>query len=159
MNYHRLRKDIIRWESIRYEKYICSADKKSIQNFDGSPRYTIGVGHLIHPSEHHLLNRETPLTNAEVMNIFEKDLKIAIREAEKIIDPETIESEAFEIFCHLSFWLGSPTLRKFVKTIQALKDEDYVLASKELLDSKLYRSEYKGVRDRIIELSARMRDV
>jgi len=158
MNLQRLRKDIIRWESIRYEKYICGADKPSIR-FDGQPRYTIGVGHLIQPHETHLLNRERPLTNAEVMGIFEKDLKVAIKEAEKIIDPETIEGEAFEIFCHLSFWLGSPTLRKFVKTIQYLKDQDYVNAGSELLDSKLGRSEYRGVVNRITELSARMTDV
>lgn len=158
MNLERLKKDIIKFEGIEYTKYICSADKESVK-IDGKPRYTIGVGHLIDPSESHLLNREKPLTNAEVDALFMKDLNIAIKEAEKFIDPNSIEPEAWEIVCHLSFWLGYPTLAKFKNTQKALQSKDYILCSEELLDSKLYRSEFAGVKNRIVELSARMRDI
>ena len=158
MNLERLKKDIIRFEGIEYKPYICSADKESIK-IDGNPRYTVGVGHLIHPSESHLLNREKPLSNEEVMSLFEKDLNIAINEAKKFIDPDSIEPEAWEIVCHLSFWLGYPTLAKFKNTQKALQDQDYVWCAEELLDSNLYRSSFRGVKNRIVELSARMRDI
>lgn len=158
MNLERLKKDIIRFESIEYTPYICSADKESIK-IDGKPRYTVGVGHLILPTESHLLNRQKPLTNAEVMVLFEKDLSIAINEAKKFIDPSSIEPEAWEIVVHLSFWLGYPTLAKFKNTQKALENQDYVLCAEELLDSNLYRSTFKGVKNRIIELSSRMRDI
>lgn len=157
MNLERLKKDIIRFESIEYLPYVCEADKDSIK-IDGKPRYTIGVGHLILPTESNLLSRQKPLTNEEVLIIFDKDLRIAMDEASKLVDPNTIEPEAWEIIVHLSFWLGYPTLAKFKKAIQALNDQDYVLCAEELLDSKLGRSEFGGVRKRITELSARMRE-
>ena len=103
MNKERLIKDLIRFEGIRYEKYFCSADKETIKN---QKRYTIGVGHLIRDDEPELLSREKPLTNQEVMVLLNKDLDIAIKEANKFIDPTAIEPEAWEIICHLSFWLG-----------------------------------------------------
>ena len=86
-------------------------------------------------------------------------LKQAIKEANKFIDPSSIEIEAWEIICHLSFWLGITTLLKFKKAQQNLKDQDYVMCAEELLDSRLGKSEYKGIQNRITELSARMRDV
>ena len=156
MNKERLIKDLIRFEGISYTKYFCSADKETIKN---QKKYTIGVGHLIRDDEPELLSREKPLTNAEVMVLLNKDLDIAIREANKFIDPSSIEIEAWEIVCHLSFWLGIPTLLKFKKAQQNLKDKDYVMCAEELLDSRLGKSEYKGIQNRITELSARMRDV
>tara|TARA_B100001093_G_scaffold47819_1_gene40672 strand:- start:1423 stop:1893 length:471 start_codon:yes stop_codon:yes gene_type:complete len=156
MNKERLIKDLIRFEGISYTKYFCSADKETIKN---QKKYTIGVGHLIRDDEPELLSREKPLTNAEVMVLLNKDLDIAIKEANKFIDPSSIEIEAWEIICHLSFWLGIPTLLKFKKAQQNLKDQDYVMCAEELLDSRLGKSEYKGIQNRITELSARMRDV
>ena len=156
MNRERLIKDLIRFEGISYEKYFCSADKETIKN---QKRYTIGVGHLIRDDEPELLSREKPLNNEEVMVLLNKDLDIAIKEAHKFIDPSIIEPEAWEIICHLSFWLGIPTLLKFKKAQQSLKDKDYVMCAEELLDSRLGKSEYAGIQKRIIELSARMRDV
>ena len=47
----------------------------------------------------------------------------------------------------------------FKKCKQALIDKDYVLASEELLDSKMGKSDVRGLVNRITELSARMRDV
>ncbi len=59
-----------------------------------------------------------------------------------------------------SFFLAWHTnLLKFKKAQQSLKDQDYILCSEELLDSRLGKSEYAGIQKRIIELSARMRDV
>ena len=114
---------------------------------------------MIRDDEPELLSREKPLTNEEVMVLLNKDLDIAIKEANKFIDPTAIEPEAWEIICHLSFWLGIPTLLKFKKAQQSLKDRDYIMCAEELLDSRLGKSEYAGIQKRIIELSARMRDV
>ena len=41
---------------------------------------------------------------------------------------------------------------------KALQENDYVTASEEMLDSKLGRSEVRGIVKRITELSERMRD-
>ena len=52
-----------------------------------------------------------------------------------------------------------PRMMGFKKCSQALIDKDYVLASEELLDSKMGKSDVRGLVNRITELSARMRDV
>ena len=148
MNRERLAKDITRWEGVRYEKYKCT-----------SGLWTIAVGHMIKDDEQELLNREKPLSNEEVLAIFDKDLSNAIEDTKKFIDPATIEPEAFEVCVHLCFWIGLPRLQGFKRCKQALLDKDYVLASEELLDSKMGKSDVRGLVNRITELSARMRDV
>jgi GH24 family phage-related lysozyme (muramidase) len=160
MNADRLIKDLIRFEGFETMPYICSADKEELKkNNGGKPRYTIGVGHLIRKNEIHLLELKEPLSQKQVYELLNKDLNVAVKEAKKFIDPDSIEPEAWEIVCHLSFWLGLPTLNKFKKFKSALEERDYVLASEELIDSNLYRSPFLGVKNRIVELSARMRDI
>ena len=65
--------------------------------------------------------------------------------------------QAFEVICELSFWLGLPKLLMFKNLREALRQKDYDTAANELLDSKLGRSETKGIVKRINELSERMR--
>jgi GH24 family phage-related lysozyme (muramidase) len=114
---------------------------------------------MIRDNEQELLTRQKPLNNEEVLVIFNKDLSNAIEDTKKFIDPATIESEAFEVCVHLCFWIGLPRLLGFKKCRQALRDKDYVLASEELMDSKMGKSDVRGLVNRITELSARMRDV
>ena len=148
MIYERLKQDLTRWEGIRYEKYKCSSNL-----------WTIGIGHMIRDDEKELLNREKPLKNHEVMHIFEKDVTNAIEDTKKFIDPNEVEPEAFEICVHLCFWIGLPRLLGFKKCRAALKEQDYVTAGVELLDSKMGKSDVRGLVNRITELSERMRDI
>jgi len=148
MNRERLTTDLTRWESIRYEKYKCTSNL-----------WTIGIGHMIRDDEPELLNRKKPLTNEEVLVIFNKDLSNAIEDTKKFIDPATVEPEAFELCVHLCFWIGLPRLLGFKKCRQALRDQDYVLASEELMDSKIGKSDVRGLVNRITELSTTMREI
>tara|TARA_B110000305_G_C18920275_1_gene394812 strand:+ start:71 stop:511 length:441 start_codon:yes stop_codon:yes gene_type:complete len=144
MNIVRLRKSVSSHEGIRYEAY---KDTKGL--------WTTAIGHLIRHDEKHLITKK--LTNADVDVIFTTDLNVAIDDARKFITESDINEEAFEVICELSFWLGLPKLLMFKNLREALRQKDYDTAANELLDSKLGRSETKGIVKRINELSERMR--
>jgi len=124
VNIEKLSKQIVHSEGIKYEAY-----KDTLNN------WTIGVGHLIRDDEKHLIDREKPLTNEEVMVIFHRDLNQAIDDARKFIDEESIEESAFHVVVDMAFNLGFPKLMRFQNFQQALKEKDYKKASREMLDS------------------------
>jgi lysozyme len=125
MNLQRLKKQIVSSEGIRYEAYK-----------DTLGHWTIGIGHLIKDDEKDLITREKPLTNAEVDVIFHRDLNQAIDDARKFIDENSIHEIAFEICVDMAFNLGLPKLSQFKRFKQALIDNNYILASQEMLDSR-----------------------
>jgi len=144
MNIVRLRREVTKSEGIRYSAY---KDTKGL--------WSTGIGHLIRDDEQHLITKK--LTNADVDVIFTTDLNVAIDDARKFITESDINEQAFEVICELSFWLGLPKLLMFKNLREALRQKDYDTAANELLDSKLGRSETKGIVKRINELSERMR--
>ena len=144
MNIVRLRREVTKSEGIRYSAY---KDTKGL--------WSTGIGHLIRDDEQHLITKK--LTNADVDVIFTTDLNVAIDDARKFITESDINEQAFEVICELSFWLGLPKLLMFKNLREALRQKDYDTAANELLDSKLGRSETKGIVKRINELSQRMR--
>lgn len=89
----------------------------------GNP--TIGYGILL------------PLAEKEAEMLLQYRLANAIMELqdnkpEIVRMPQAVQDALGE----MAYQLGVPSLLKFVKMWKALKDEDYVLASKEALDSK-----------------------
>ena len=130
MNLQRLRESVIAHEGIRYKAY---ADP-----ILGASAMTTAVGHLIKlPEEEYLLEKE--LTMDEVMELLDSDLEVAIKDAKKFIDEDSIPEEAFEIVVEMSFQLGYPRLSGFRNFQAALKEKDFVKASAEMLDSKWAR--------------------
>lgn len=123
MNIERLKNQIIESEGLKYKAY-----KDHLGN------WTIGVGHLVKlPDEEYLLRGS--LKEYEVMQIFTTDLNQAIDDARKFIDQHSINDTAFEVVIDMAFNLGYPRLSKFVRFQKALIDNDYILASQEMLDS------------------------
>lgn len=144
MNIVRLRREVTKSEGIRYSAY---KDTRGL--------FTTGIGHLIRDDEQHLITKK--LTNADVDVIFTTDLNVAIDDARKFITESDISEQAFEVICELSFWMGLPKLLMFKNLRAALIKKDYDTAANELLDSKLGRSETKGIVKRINHLAERMR--
>jgi lysozyme len=130
MDINRLRESVIAHEGIRYKAY---ADP-----ILGASAMTTGVGHLIRlPQEEELLEKE--LTMDEVLEILNSDIEVAIKDARKFIDEDSIPEEAFEIVVEMSFQLGYPRLSGFRNFQAALKEKDFIKASEEMLDSKWAR--------------------
>ncbi len=144
MNIVRLRREVSKSEGIRYEAY---KDTKGL--------WTTAIGHLIRDDEKHLITKK--LTKEDVDVIFTTDLNVAIDDARKFINESTISELAFEIICELSFWMGLSKLLMWKNLREALRQKDYDTAANELLDSKLGRSETKGIVKRINHLAERMR--
>jgi|TARA_B100001939_G_C16877532_1_gene589333 lysozyme len=146
MNIERLRESIIAHEGIRYKAY---ADP-----ILGETAMTTAVGHLIKlPEEEYLLEKE--LTMDEVMELLDNDIEIAVKDARRFIDEDSIPEEAFEIVVELSFQLGYPRLSGFKKFQAALKENNFLLAKSEMLDSKWARQ----VPARAKNLSDKMGDI
>jgi lysozyme len=123
MNIDKLKKQIIANEGMRKTAY-----KDTLNN------WTIGVGHLIRlPDEEYLLDKE--LTDMEVDQILTTDLNQAIDDARKFIDADSINEEAFHVVVDMAFNLGLPKLMAFQNFQAALRENDYVKASFEMLDS------------------------
>ena len=123
MNIDKLKKQIIANEGMRKTAY-----KDTLNN------WTIGVGHLIRlPDEEYLLDKE--LTDMEVDQILTTDLNQAIDDARKFIDADSINEEAFHVVVDMAFNLGLPKLMRFQNFQAALKENNYVKASFEMLDS------------------------
>tara|TARA_Y100000004_G_C8856284_1_gene386988 strand:+ start:499 stop:945 length:447 start_codon:yes stop_codon:yes gene_type:complete len=148
MNIERLRESIIAHEGIRYKAY---ADP-----ILGETAMTTAVGHLIKlPEEEYLLEKE--LTMDEVMELLDNDIEIAVKDARRFIDEDSIPEEAFEIVVELSFQLGYPRLSGFKKFQAALKENNFLLAKSEMLDSKWARqvpARAKNLSDKMGEINA-----
>ena len=148
MDISRLRESIIAHEGIRYKAY---ADP-----ILGETAMTTGVGHLIRlPQEEELLEKE--LTMDEVMEILDGDIEVAVKDARRFIDEDSIPEEAFEIVVELSFQLGYPRLSGFKKFQAALKENNFLAAKSEMLDSKWARqvpARAKNLSDKMGEINA-----
>ena len=148
MDINRLRESVIAHEGIRYKAY---ADP-----ILGASAMTTAVGHLIKlPEEEYLLEKE--LTMDEVMELLDSDIQIAIKDARKFIDEDSVPEEAFEIVVEMSFQLGYPRLSGFRNFQKALKENNFLLAKSEMLDSKWARqvpARAKNLSDKMGEINA-----
>jgi len=125
---------------------------------DTAGLWTIGYGHLVTKDELKDFDPNKQYSEDEAIEIFKQDINIAIDGARVFIDEHSISEEAFLVIVELSFWIGLPRLLGFKKARKALKENDYLTCADELLDSKLGKSEVRGIVKRITKLSERMRD-
>jgi len=125
---------------------------------DTAGLWTICYGHLVTKDELKDFDPNRKYSEDEAIEIFKQDVNIAIDGARVFIDEHSISEEAFLVIVELSFWIGLPRLLGFKKARKALKENDYLTCADELLDSKLGKSEVRGIVKRITKLSERMRD-
>ena len=94
------------------------------------------------------------ISRGEARFILKNDIAIAEGEARSRFPFfKDLDSIRQEVLVNMMFNLGWPRLKTFVKMIEALKNEDYLMAAAEMLDSK-WHSQVKG---RAEELAGQMR--
>lgn len=135
---------------------------------DGIPH--IGIGHnvisrqLADDTLDFLgIEDESELMTAELNDeqceyLFYKDLDIAVNDARNVIGTEVFEAlgeSRQEVLVDMSFNLGRPRFKRFVKMIAAVKTGDYDEAAVQILDSDAARDPKTA--KRYADLSARMR--
>ena len=110
--------------------------------------WTIGCGHLIRDDEKdELMN---PITEERAKELFQKDLQVSIKDAERFCEGMDIDDNVKECVTHMSFQLGLPKLNQFKKFKKALQDNDIETAIAEMKDSRAY-NQTTNRWDRLIE--------
>jgi len=120
--------------------------------------FTIGVGHLVLPSDEEWGTGEgTPITQTRADELLFHDLNTVLDECEThfhqnwSIWPEEVKL----IIANMAFNLGITKLKKFQNMLTAVNAEDYKTASEEGLDSRWA----KQVHNRAKRLMGRLRDI
>lgn len=97
---------------------------------------TVGYGHLITEKDSFITGEI--YSPEQLEGVFEEDYQIAHDNAQDLIEDENIpfHPTVESILIEMSFQLGGPRLKKFVKFIEALKFERYSTAADEMMDSR-----------------------
>ena len=77
-------------------------------------------------------------TPEELEGVFEEDYNIAFNNAHDLLEDKDIPYDPMveSVLIEMAFQLGLPRLKKFVKFIQGLQEEDYKKAADEMIDSR-----------------------
>ncbi len=114
-----LKNDIIKDEGFRQFPYLCTAEKM-----------TIGIGRNLD---------DVGITEKEALYLLENDIEKSIKEAKEIFSCFDNHNQVRkEVIINMIFNLGKTRFLGFRKAIQAIKDNDYMLAGSEMMDSKWY---------------------
>lgn len=132
VNYERLQKTIERHEGKVLKPY-----------YDSEGILTIGVGR----------NLEKGIRDDECSMMLMNDIHDAIKEAGGFWWFDSLDAVRQEVVVNMIFNLGLTRFKGFKKTISAIEERNWDLASKEMLDSKWA----KQVGIRAIELSQAMK--
>ena len=112
-----LKERLIKEEGLELKPYRCTANK-----------LTIGVGRNI---------EERGITEDEAMYLLSNDIDLVRDEVLKALPwVLKINTTAGLILFDMAFNMGVPRLLHFKKTLQYIKDEEYLKASVEMLDSR-----------------------
>lgn len=120
---------------------------------------TFGIGHLVRESDpEHGQPVGTPIPNHRVLEVFERDLEVAISECCVLYGADVWEAfpgEVQEILVNMMFNMGRTRLSKFKNFTAALKEGDWKRAAVEGRDSLWHRQ----VTNRAERLMVRMENV
>ena len=94
---------------------------------------TIGYGHLVVEDG---FIPGIQYSKKELEEVFNKDFEIAVQSANKLVENFNIDDDAFGVVVEMCFQLGINRVSKFVKFLDALKNQDYARAANEMLLSK-----------------------
>ena len=122
MNLEKLKSDLRSEEGYRDELY-----------FDTRGFKTIGIGHLVKPSDNFVQGKR--YKRKVIEKIFDYDVEICVQDAYNLCKDLDIKEEAILIVAHMCFQLGRTKTAKFKKMFEALGKKDYVTAGFEMEDS------------------------
>ena len=106
---------------------------------DSLGKRTVGYGHLC---VENFWEDNKKYDQSYLDTIFEEDFDNACGVAKKLIGDISLKQKAKEVIIEMCFQLGY-RVAKFKKMWEALKKEDYVTASKEMLDSNWHKQTTK----------------
>ena len=114
---------------------------------------TVGYGHLILETDpENGLQVGTPISDERINELFEEDLAVCTTELDKHLPFWKNLNDVRQIcLIDLTFNLGMPRLRKFVKTLDHIENNRFEEASIELLDSR-YAKQVGKRAERIAEM-------
>ena len=113
----------------QHEGYVNQVYKDSLG------KRTVGYGHLC---VENFWEANKKYDQPYLDTIFEEDFDNACRVAKKLIGDISLKQNAEGVIIEMCFQLGY-RVTKFKKMWEALKKEDYVTASKEMLDSHWHK--------------------
>ena len=126
--YEELKDRIKQHEGFKLEPYQLSYKtkdgKKVKEDF-----WTGGYGHKLSKDE------EVPTTKEGWDLLFEKDFEQALNQANHFIEKDKVKFEAFTIVIEMAYQMGS-SLQNFKKMQKALEENNYLLASEEMMQSR-----------------------
>jgi len=146
MNIDQLRMELEYDEGCKYEIYL---------DHLGLP--TFGIGHLVTEDDpEHGQEVGTPIEEARVIEVFEKDVEVTIGECKVLYDDwDDLPEEVQLIIANMMFNMGRPRLSQFKGMKRGVDARDWNAAADEMVDSKWYQQ----VTNRADRLVTRMRNV
>ena len=102
---------------------------------------TIGYGHLLLPSDNFVEGVAYPKEVLE--EVFDNDFKIAVDSARELLRGIEHNHIVFGVIVEMCFQLGKPRVMKFKKMWQALRENNYLKASEEMIDSNWHKQTTK----------------
>ena len=95
---------------------------------------TIGYGHLVLPTDK--FKEGVTYKKKDLEEVFDRDFNIAKSNANQLISGLPLHHQAKCVIIEMVFQLGIGGVSKFKNMWRALKQNDYQIASEEMLDSK-----------------------
>jgi len=95
---------------------------------------TIGFGHLVLPTD--IFKEGVTYKKKDLEQIFDSDFNTAKSNANQLIEGLPLHHQAKCVIIEMVFQLGIGGVSKFKKMWKALKQNDYQIASEEMLDSR-----------------------
>ena len=125
-----IKEDLVRHEGYVTEIYLCS------ENYP-----TFGIGHMVTETDmEYTWPVGTPVTDERILQVFHDDCKVAVEDAEKLVDNlYDHPDDVIRVLVNMVFNLGRPRLSKFKNMLAAVEAKDYVKSAEEMIDSKWYR--------------------
>ena len=124
-----IKEDLVRHEGYVTEIYLCS------ENYP-----TFGIGHMVTEKDmEYTWPVGTPVTDERILQVFHDDCKVAIEDAELLINDLADHPDSVSrVLVNMVFNLGRPRLSKFKNMLAAIEAKDYQRAAEEMKDSKWY---------------------
>jgi len=124
-----IKEDLVRHEGYVTEIYLCS------ENYP-----TFGIGHMVTENDmEHTWPVGTPVTDERILQVFHDDCKVAIADAELLINNLSDHPDfVSRVLVNMAFNIGRPRLSKFKNMLAAIEEKDYSRAADEMIDSKWY---------------------
>jgi len=105
--------------------------------YDKLGNSTIGYGHLVKKNEKFTENKK--YLKKELNDLFKKDLSKAIKDYNELFIKENLPKHISEVLVEMIFQLGSKNFLTFKKMIKAIKNKNFISASKEMKKSLWYK--------------------